>query len=274
MALRLWGQDCKVSMTLLTHNSKTRLEHKEIETKYREMTRKPQGQILIISNTGYSCNVFNSPLTCVPFGKYCFHITCSFLFFYQTGLPSGYSHFHTPVSYPHVPSYGPFGGVPSYGGYPPGIPQRPMPGHMQPPMGMMPPPAVMPQRIGTPPAIPPLPLSRGHSPSPDSVLPGSSSTKSAESQGNESRSRTTSQQGTQTVQTKKKPSSRPSSRRNSEDKTEQPLESKKKPEVKKEEKETTSSKEATGGNQTPAEPQKQRQGIKKLVVMLYFYILA
>ena len=195
-------------------------------------------------------------------------------FFYQTGLPSGYSHFHTPVSYPHVPSYGPFGGVPSYGGYPPGIPQRPMPGHMQPPMGMMPPPAVMPQRIGTPPAIPPMPLSRGHSPSPDSVLPGSSSTKSAERQGNESHGRTTSQQGTQTVQTKKKPSSRPSSRRNSEDKTEQPLESKKKPEVKKEEKETTSSKEASGGNQTPAEPQKQRQGIKKLVVMLYFYILA
>lgn len=178
----------------------------------------------------------------------------------QTGLPSGYSHFHTPVSYPHVPSYGPFGGVPSYGGYPPGIPQRPMPGHIQPPMGMMPPPAVMPQRIGTPPAIPTMPLSRGHSPSPDSVLPGSSSTKSAESQGNESHSRTTSQQGTQTVQTKKKPSSRPSSRRNSEDKTEQPLESKKKPEVKKEEKETTSSKEATGGNQTQAEPQKQRQG--------------
>ena len=198
---------------------------------------------------------------------------CYVCFFYQTGLPSGYSHFHTPVSYPHVPSYGPFGGVPSYGGYPPGIPQRPLPGHMQTPMGMMPPPAVMPQRIGTPPTMPPMPLSRGHSPSLDSVLPRSSSTKSAEGQGNESHNRTTSQQGTQTVQTKKKPSSRPSSRRNSEDKTEQPQESKKKPEIKKEEKETTR-KEATGGNQTPAEPQKQRQGIKKLVVMLYSYILA
>lgn len=177
----------------------------------------------------------------------------------QTGLPSGYSHFRTPVSYPQVPSYGPYGGLPSYGGYPPGMPHRPMPGHMQPHMGMMPPGPMMPQRVATPPAVPPMPMTRSRTPSPQTVLPVTSNTKSEEVKAGESESRTTSQQGTQTVQTKKKPSSRPSSRKNSEDKTEQPQESKKKQEVKQSHKETTN-KETTEGNQMTAEPQKQRQG--------------
>lgn len=194
------------------------------------------------------------------------------LFFYQTGLPnSGYSHFHTPVSYPQVPSYGPFGGLPSYGGYPPGMAHRPMPGSMQHHMGMMPPGPMMPPRIGTPPTVPSMPMGRSHTPSPEPVLPvassagdvkeGEAETKRTLQQG----TRTVPKQGTQTVSTKKKPSSRPSSRRNSEDKTEQPPREKKKEEVKVD-KETankeTTNKEAPRGNQTP-EPQRQRQGTEQ-----------
>ena len=196
------------------------------------------------------------------------------LLFCQTGLPSsGYSHFHTPVSYPQVPSYGPFGGLPPYG-YPPGMAHRPMPGNMQHHMGMMPPGPMMPPRIGTPPTVPSMPMARSHTPSPEPVLPvtstsvdvkeGQTQTKSTLQQGTQ----TIPKQGTQSASTKKKPSSRPSSRRNSEDKTEQPPREKKKEEAKVD-KETankveTTNKEAPRGNQTPEpQPQRQRQGIEQ-----------
>lgn len=183
----------------------------------------------------------------------------------QTGYPnSGYSHFHTPpVSYPQVPSYGPYGGLPSYGGFPPGMAHRPMPGSMQPHMGMMPPGPMMPQRIGTPPTMPPMPMARSHTPSPETVLPVASSSNTADIK-EDAQPKATLQQGTQTDSKKKKPSSRPSSRRNSMDKTAQPPPVKKKQEVKVDkeaaDKEITN-KETSGVNQAPAlEPQKQRQG--------------
>lgn len=197
--------------------------------------------------------------------------------FFQTGLPSGYSHFHPPVSYPQVPSYSPFGGVPSYGGYPPGMPQRPMPGPMQHHMGMMPPGPMMPRRVATPPGVPPMPMTRSRTPSPETVLPNvpvTSSSNSGDVKTNEALSKSTSQQGTQTVSTKKKPSSRPSSRKNSVDKTEQPPQEKKKQEGrvakdttnkendnKETAKKETAKKETAGVNQT-AQPQRQRQGIE------------
>lgn len=196
--------------------------------------------------------------------------------FFQTGLPSGYSHFHPPVSYPQVPSYSPFGGVPSYGGYPPGMPQRPMPGPMQHHMGMMPPGPMMPLRVATPPGVPPMPMTRSRTPSPETVLPNvpvTSSSNSGDVKTNEALSKSTSQQGTQTVSTKKKPS-RPSSRKNSVDKTEQPPQEKKKQEGrvakdttnkendnKETAKKETAKKETAGVNQT-AQPQRQRQGIE------------
>ncbi|XP_068724461.1 protein LSM14 homolog A-B-like [Montipora capricornis] len=187
----------------------------------------------------------------------------------QTGLPnSGYSHFHTPpVSYPQVPSYGPFGGLPTYPGYPPGMGHRPLPGRMQPHMGMMAPGPMLPQRIGTPPSVPPMAMARSHTPSPETVLPVSSHSSTGTARAEDTQTKSTSQQGTQTVSTKKKPSSRPSSRRNSEDKTAQSPQAKKKEEVKVEKETTnketsskeTSSKETTVLKQAP-QPQRQRQG--------------
>ena len=115
-------------------------------------------------------------------------------------------------------------------------------------------------------------MGRSHTPSPEPVLPVVSSAGDAK-EGEAGTKRTNVQQGpqtvpkqgTQTVSTKKKPSSRPSSRRNSEDKTEQPPREKKKEEVKVD-KETankeTTNKEAPRGNQTP-EPQRQRQGTEQ-----------
>ena len=149
---------------------------------------------------------------------------------------------------------------------------RPMPGSMQHHMGMMPPGPMMPQRIGTPPTVPSMPMGRSHTPSPEPVLPVASSAgdvKEGEAETKrtnvQQRTQTVPKQGTQTVSTKKKPSSRPSSRRNSEDKTEQPPREKKKEEVKVD-KETankeTTNKETPRGNQTP-EPQRQRQGTEQ-----------
>ena len=45
---RLWGQNCKFFTTLLSRNSQKRLEHKENQTKYRKMTRKPRSHARIL----------------------------------------------------------------------------------------------------------------------------------------------------------------------------------------------------------------------------------
>ena len=135
-----------------------------------------------------------------------------------------------------------------------------MPGPMPPHPGMMPPGPMMPPRIPTPPPVQPMPLSRSHTPSPETVLPVASSSKTEDNKDDITQDKTTARQGTQTVQTKKRPSSRPSSRRSSEDKTEAAQE-KKKQEVKDKEIANT---ESTGANQS-AEPQKQRQGMGKMI---------
>lgn len=183
----------------------------------------------------------------------------------QTGLPnSSYAPYHAPpVSYPQVPSFSPYGGLPSYGGYPPGLAHRPtMPGRMQHPMGMMQPGPMMPQRIGTPPSVAPMAMARSHTPSPETVLPVASSTTTANPKAEDTHPIKTSQQGTQTVTRKKRPSSRPSSRRNSDDRTVQQLQEQKKEEVKVEKEKIskeTDVKETTV--ETPApQPQRQRQG--------------
>ncbi|KAL9974404.1 hypothetical protein ACROYT_G011430 [Oculina patagonica] len=166
--------------------------------------------------------------------------------------PGSYSHFHTPVTYPLQPmNYGPFGGP--YGGYPPGGQHAHMPGPMQPHPGMMG--SMMPPRIPTPPPVQPIPVARSHTPSPETVLPTAPSSNNEQVKVNETQDKSTTQQGTQTVHTKKRPSSRPSSRRNSEDKTEAAQE-KKKQEAKDKE---NINKESGGTNQS-ALPQRQRQG--------------
>ena len=146
---------------------------------------------------------------------------CAFVSYQSgsVGLPNaGYSHFHTPVTYPQAPSYGPFSGLPSYSSYPPGIQQpfadRQVPGHIHP--GMVGP--LFPQRIPTPPPAQPMPLSRSHTPSPETIVPVLSPSNPGEVKMEETPVKTTSQQGTQTVQPKRR-SSRSSSRRSSEDKT-------------------------------------------------------
>ena len=42
MTPKMQGQNCKLFKTPLSCNSQKRLEHKENQTKYRKMTRKPQ----------------------------------------------------------------------------------------------------------------------------------------------------------------------------------------------------------------------------------------
>ncbi|KAJ7376634.1 hypothetical protein OS493_033514 [Desmophyllum pertusum] len=84
--------------------------------------------------------------------------------------------------------------------------------------GMMPGP-MMPPRIPTPPPVQPMPMSRSHTPSPETVLPVASSSNTEEVKGGETQDKTMSQQGTQTIQAKRR-TSRTSSRRSSEDKTE------------------------------------------------------
>ena len=149
---------------------------------------------------------------------------------------------------------------------------RPLPGRMQPHMGMMAPGPMLPQRIGTPPSVPPMAMARSHTPSPETVLPVSSHSSAGTARAEDTQTKSTSQQGTQTVSTKKKPSSRPSSRRNSEDKTAQSPQGKKKEEVKVEKETTnketsskeTTSKETTVLKQAP-QPQRQRQGMQQMI---------
>lgn len=151
-------------------------------------------------------------------------------------------------------NYAPFGGP--YGGYTPGGQQ--MPGPMPPHPGMMA--SMMPPRIPTPPPVQPMSVTRSRTPSPETVLSTAPGANTEQVKVNESQDKSTSQQGTQTVQTKKRPSSRPSSRRNSEDKTEAAQEKKKQEANDKE----NINKESGGTNQSTAEPQRQRQGIEIL----------
>ena len=180
------------------------------------------------------------------------------LCFHQSGSsrhPGGYSPFHPPMPYtPHTMNYGPFGGP--YGGYAPGGQHAQMPGSMQPHPGMIPPGSMMPPRIPTPPLVQPMPIVRSHTPSPETVLPEAPSSHTQEVKSDDTKDKSTAQQGTQTVQPRRRPSSRASSRRSSEDKTETVLQEKKKEETK--DKENTT-KDLSGTNQS-AEPQRQRQG--------------
>lgn len=164
----------------------------------------------------------------------------------------GYSHFPAPVSFPpHPTTYPPFGSP--YGGYTPH--HRPMPGPIPPHPAMMPPGPMIPPRIPTPPTVQPVPLSRSHTPSPETVTPVVSTSKTEDKRGDTAHDKSTAQQGTQTVQAKKKPSSRPSSRRGSVDKTAASQEKKKKQEVVDKE---TFNKDPTEETQS-TEPQKQKQ---------------
>lgn len=180
------------------------------------------------------------------------------LCFHQSGSsrhPGGYSPFHPPMPYtPHTMNYGPFGGP--YGGYAPGGQHTQMPGSMQPHPGMIPPGPMLPPRIPTPPLVQPMPIVRSHTPSPETTLPEAPSSNTQEVKSEDTKDKSTAQQGTQTVLPKRRPSSRASSRRSSEDKTETVQQEKKKQETK--DKENTS-KDSSGTNQA-AEPQKQRQG--------------
>ena len=45
MTPRLWGQNCKFFTTLLPRNSQKRLEHKEDQTKFGRITRKPRSRL-------------------------------------------------------------------------------------------------------------------------------------------------------------------------------------------------------------------------------------
>ena len=45
---RLYGRNCKLFLTPLSRNSQERLEHKENQTKNRDMTRIPRNQVRII----------------------------------------------------------------------------------------------------------------------------------------------------------------------------------------------------------------------------------
>ena len=138
-----------------------------------------------------------------------------------------------------------------------------MPGRMQHPMGMMQPGPMMPQRIGTPPSVAPMAMTRSHTPSPETVLPVASSTTTGNPKAEDTHPIKTSQQATQTVTRRKRPSSRPSSRRNSEDRTVQQLQEQKKEEVKVEKEKIskeTDIKETTVEPPAP-QPQRQRQGI-------------
>lgn len=167
-------------------------------------------------------------------------------------LPTpGYSHFPPPVSFPsHPTTYGPFGTP--YGGYT--QQHRPMPGQFPQHPSMMPAGPMMPPRIPTPPTVQHVPLSRGHSPSPETVTPVASTSKTEDNKVGTAHDKSTAQHGAQTVQPKKKPNSRPSSRRGSQDKTAAPQE-KKKQEVNDKETSNKDPPEETQSN----EPQKQRQ---------------
>ena len=48
MTPRLEGQNCRFLTTLLSHNSQEWLEHKENQTKYRKMTRRPHSHVRIL----------------------------------------------------------------------------------------------------------------------------------------------------------------------------------------------------------------------------------
>lgn len=136
-----------------------------------------------------------------------------------------------------------------------------MPGRMQHPMGMMPPGPMMQQRIGTPPSVAPMAMTRTHTPSPETVLPVPSSASTGNSKAEDTHPKNTSQQATQTVTRKKRPSSRPSSRRNSEDRTVQQPQEQKKEEVKVEKEKIskeTENKESTAEHPAP-QLQRQRQ---------------
>lgn len=120
---------------------------------------------------------------------------------------------------------------------------------------------MIPPRIPTPPTVQPVPLSRSHTPSPETVTPVVSTSKTEDKRGDTAHDKSTAQQGTQTVQAKKKPSSRPSSRRGSVDKTAASQEKKKKQEVADEE---TFNKDPTEETQS-TEPQKQKQGLGNMI---------
>ena len=61
MTPRLLGQTCKFFTTLLSRNSQKRLEHKENQTKYRKMTRKPPRVMLDVPYY-FSLNCVNNKI--------------------------------------------------------------------------------------------------------------------------------------------------------------------------------------------------------------------
>ena len=136
-----------------------------------------------------------------------------------------------------------------------------MPGPIPPHPAMMPPGPMMPPRIPTPPTVQHVPLSRSHTPSPETVTPVVSTSKTEDKRGDTAHDKSTAQQGTQTVQAKKKPFSKPSSRRGSVDKTAASQEKKKKQEVVDKE---TFNKDPTEETQS-TEPQKQKQGLGNMI---------
>ena len=48
MTLSVWGRNCKFHTTPLSRNSQKRLKHKENQTKYRKMIRKPGSRVTIL----------------------------------------------------------------------------------------------------------------------------------------------------------------------------------------------------------------------------------
>lgn len=134
-----------------------------------------------------------------------------------------------------------------------------MPGPIPPHPAMMPPGPMMPPRIPTPPTV--QHLTRSHTPSPETVTPVVSTSKTEDKREDTAHDKSTAQQGTQTVQAKKKPSSRPSSRRGSVDKTAASQEKKKKQEFVDKE---TFNKDPTEETQS-TEPQKQKQGLGNMI---------
>ena len=71
MTLRLQGQNCKYLTTPLSHNSQRRPEHKDDQTKYRNMTRKPRSHVRTLMNQTRAIAGRSRPLSLFREGFLC-----------------------------------------------------------------------------------------------------------------------------------------------------------------------------------------------------------
>ena len=71
MTLRLQGQNCKYLTTPLSHNSQRRPKHKDDQTKYRNMTRKPRSHVRTLMNQTRAIAGRSRPLSLFREGFLC-----------------------------------------------------------------------------------------------------------------------------------------------------------------------------------------------------------